>query len=449
MLGRVLVANRGEIAVRVIRACRDLGITSVAVYSDADSEALHVELADESVPIGPAQAKNSYLDVAKVVEAARASGCDAVHPGYGFLSENPRLARACTDAGIAFVGPSAEVIERVGDKVSARVAARNATVPVVPGSDRLDDAEEALRYAKDVGFPVLLKAAAGGGGRGIRRVDADDELVGAFKEASREAQGAFGDGGLFVEKLIDPARHVEIQILADGEGNAVHLGERECSLQRRRQKLVEEAPAPGLPDQPRAELGAAAVRLAGEVGYVGAGTVEFLVDPRDWSFYFIEVNARIQVEHGVTELVTGVDLVAAQLRIAGGGTVGFAQEELDTRGTAIEFRINAEDPERGFFPSPGTLSLLRLPSGPGVRVDTGFETGKAIPPYYDSLLAKLMVWAPDRNTALARADRALSELTVEGVASTRDLHRRIVAWDDFRAATFTTTSLEHFLNPGS
>jgi acetyl-CoA carboxylase biotin carboxylase subunit len=443
-LTRVLVANRGEIAIRVIRACRDLGLTSVAVYSEADADALHVTLADEAVPIGPAPAKASYLDVSRIVTAAQDTGCDAVHPGYGFLSENAELARACAAAGIAFVGPPAEVIERVGDKVSARLAARNASVPVVPGSDRLQDADEALRYATDVGFPVLLKAAAGGGGRGIRRVDSPDELVTAFAQAAREAEAAFGDGGLFVEKYIVDARHVEVQIVADSAG-VVHFGERDCSLQRRRQKLIEESPAPGLPDQLRKDLGSAATQLAAEVGYLGAGTVEFLVDPHTWAFYFIEVNARIQVEHGITELVTGRDLVALQLQVAAGLPLGFAQDDVTLSGTAIEFRINAEDPSRDFFPSPGTLSFLRLPAGPGVRVDTGFETGRAVPPYYDSLLAKLMVWAPDRPLALARARRALAELTAEGVATTTPLHQRILDWDEFQAGRCHTGSLETFL----
>ena len=442
---KVLVANRGEIAVRVIRACQDLGITAVAVHSEADADALHVALADEAVAIGPAPARSSYLDVGRIVDAARTAGCDAVHPGYGFLSENAALPRALAEAGIAFVGPPAEVIEQVGDKVAARGAAKAAAVPVVPGSDRLDTAEEALGFATDVGFPVLLKAAAGGGGRGIRRVDEPDELATAFAEASREAEAAFGDGGVFVEKCIIDARHVEVQILADAHGAVVHLGERECSLQRRRQKLVEESPAPGLPAGLRKELGAAAVRLATEVGYRGAGTVEFLVDPHTWSFYFIEVNARIQVEHGVTELVTGVDLVVEQLRIAGGLPLPLAQDEISWSGAAIEFRINAEDPERGFFPSPGRLTLLRLPAGPGVRVDTGFETGRSIPPYYDSLIAKVMVWGSDREQALARARRALAELAVDGVASTAPLHRRIVGWDAFRSGQFHTGSLERFL----
>jgi acetyl-CoA carboxylase biotin carboxylase subunit len=444
-LRRVFIANRGEIAVRVIRACRDLGITSVAGYSEADADALHVELADEAVPIGPAPARGSYLAIDRVIGAARDSGCDAIHPGYGFLSENPGLARACAAAGITFVGPAAEVLEQVGDKVSARRAAVQASVPVVPGSERLSEVQAARRYASEVGFPVLLKAAAGGGGRGIRRVDSPADLDAAFASAAREAEAAFGDGGLFVEKCIAPARHVEIQILADAAGNVVHLGERECSLQRRRQKLVEESPAPGLPPQLRKELGSAATRLATGVGYTGAGTVEFLVDPTTWAYYFIEVNARIQVEHGITELVTGVDLVVAQLRIAAGLELDMTQDDIVATGAAIEFRINAEDSERNFLPSPGTLSLLRMPAGPGVRVDTGFETGRSVPPYYDSLLAKLMVWAPDRELALARASRALAELTVDGLASTTGLHRRIVRWDEFRAGTCHTGSLEAFL----
>jgi acetyl-CoA carboxylase, biotin carboxylase subunit len=445
-LQRVLVANRGEIAVRVIRACHELGLTSVAVHSDADDDALHVQLADEAVAIGPAPAKSSYLDVDRIMSAAVGNSCDAVHPGYGFLSENAALADACRKAGIAFVGPRRETIEQVGDKVSARISAVAAEVPVVPGSDLLADSDEALRYADEVGYPVLLKATAGGGGRGIRRVDQPDEIVAAFTAAAREADAAFGDGGMFVEKCVVDARHIEVQILADGHGNAIHLGERECSLQRRRQKLVEESPAPGLPEQLRKELGAAALRLASEVGYLGAGTVEFLVDPTTLAFYFIEVNARIQVEHGVTELVTGVDLIAEQLRIAAGEPLLVSQDDIVASGTAIEFRINAEDPDRSFFPSPGTISRLRLPAGPGVRVDTGFEAGKTVPPFYDSLLAKLMVWAPDRKRAVARARRALAELEVEGVATTTPLHRRIVEWDEFGAGGCHTGSLEAFLD---
>jgi acetyl-CoA carboxylase biotin carboxylase subunit len=442
---RMLVANRGEIAVRVIRACQELGVEAVAVYSAADAEALHVELADEAVLIGEPAARNSYLRVDRIVDAARGAHCSAVHPGYGFLSEDPRLPRACADAGIVFVGPPAEVMAAVGNKVTARTTARRASVPVVPGSDRLDDAQEALRFAAEVGFPVLIKAAAGGGGRGIRRADTAEELVKSFPDAAREAEAAFGDGSLFLEKCVLDARHVEIQILADGAGNVVHLGERECSLQRRRQKLLEESPAPGLPPQLRNELGAAAIRLAREVGYVGAGTVEFLVDPATWEFYFIEVNARIQVEHGVTELVTGVDLVAEQIRIAAGQRLRHGQDDIAFRGAAIEFRINAEDPERNFFPSPGALTRLRAPYGPGVRVDTGFETGKVIQPYYDSLLAKVMVWAEDRDTALARGRRALAELAVDGVSTTKALHERILAWETFRVGRYHTGSLEGFL----
>lgn len=443
---RVLVANRGEIAVRIVRACHDLGHTAVAVYSDADSDALHVQLADEAVAIGPAPAKSSYLDVDRLVAAAVDTSCDIVHPGYGFLAENAAFADACVRAGVAFAGPRGATIERVGDKVAARSAATAAGVPVVPGSGLLTGVEEATRYADEVGYPVLLKASAGGGGRGIRRVDGPDELAAAFASAAREADAAFGDGGLFVEKCIADARHVEVQILVDGHGNAIHLGERDCSLQRRRQKLVEETPAPGLSDRVRKELGMAALRLASEVGYLGAGTIEFLVDPHTLDFYFIEVNARIQVEHGITELVTDVDLITEQLRIAAGSPLSVNQDEVVPRGYAVEFRINAEDPERDFFPSPGQITRLRLPAGPGVRVDTGFQAGDTVTPFYDSLLAKLMVWAPTRERALARARRALDELAVDGIATTAPLHRQLLDWVEFQAGTCHTGSLEGFLD---
>jgi acetyl-CoA carboxylase, biotin carboxylase subunit len=445
VLGRVLVANRGEIAVRVIRACRDLGIEAVAVHSEADADALHVELADRAVAIGKAPARASYLRVEAIVEAALEAGCDAIHPGYGFLSEDPRLPRACAEAGITFVGPPADVMAAVGDKVTAREAAERAGAPVVPGSGRLEDAAAAVAVAEEIGFPVLLKASAGGGGRGIRRVDDADALPGAFSQASAEAEAAFGDGGLFVEKCIVRPRHVEVQVLADTHGTVVHLFERECSIQRRKQKLIEEAPAPALAPELRARLCDSAVALAREVGYVGAGTCEFLVDTEAGEVYFIEVNARIQVEHGVTELVTGVDLVAEQLRIAAGEPLSFAQEDVATRGVAIEFRVNAEDPANGFMPSPGQITGWHVPDGPGVRVDAGVEAGRAVVPYYDSMVAKVMVWGADRAQALARSRRALEELTVEGINTTAGLHRELLDWPGLTVPELDTEALERHL----
>jgi acetyl-CoA carboxylase biotin carboxylase subunit len=442
---RVLVANRGEIAVRVIRACRDLGIEAVAVHSDADADSLHVALADEAVGIGPPQAKASYLRPDAIVDAATSTGCGAVHPGYGFLAEDPRLPRACAEAGIAFVAPPADVLAAVGDKVPARKAAEAADVPVVPGTGRLEDADAALAAAEDIGFPVLLKASAGGGGRGIRRVDDADELTTAFSRASAEAEAAFGDGGLFVEKCIQRPRHVEVQVLADGQGGVVHLYERDCSVQRRKQKLIEEAPAPNLDPAIREGLCDAALRLAREVGYVNAGTAEFIVDPVAGSFHFLEMNARIQVEHGVTELLCGIDLVCEQIRVAAGLPLSFAQEDVVPRGCAIELRINAEDPEQRFMPSPGEITGWHAPSGPGVRIDAGVEAGRKVVPYYDSMVAKVLVWGADREQALARARRALDELTVEGIKTTRDLQRSLLDWQEFAEGVATTESLESYL----
>ena len=444
-LRRVLVANRGEIAVRVIRACRDLGIEAVAVYSDADADALHVELADEAVAIGPAPARKSYLRVEAIVEAALTAGADAVHPGYGFLSEVPALPRACAQAGLRFVGPPADVMEMVGDKVGAREAARAAGVPIVPGSGRIADVVAAQAFAEEVGYPVLLKASAGGGGRGIREVAAPDDMQAAFSRASAEAEAAFGDGGLFVEKAIERPRHVEVQVIADEHGSVLHLFERECSIQRNRQKLVEESPSPAISPQLRQDLCASAVALAREVGYRNAGTVEFLVDADAQAFYFLEVNARIQVEHGVTELVTGVDLVCEQLRMAAGEPLSFVQDDVRCEGSALEFRINAEDPDNGFMPSPGRIESLRLPGGPGVRVDAGVEAGSVVQPFYDSMVAKVLVWGRDREQALARSRRALDELAVEGVTTTRALHRRLLDWEGLVEGSAHTRSLEALL----
>lgn len=437
---RVLVANRGEIAVRVIRAAHTLGWEAVAVYSDADAEARWVALADEAVHVGPSPAKRSYLDVDAVIGAAQETGCTLVHPGYGFLSERPEFARRVSEAGLTFVGPPAEVIEAMGDKASARATAERAGVPVVPGSGILEDVASASAAADEVGYPLLVKASAGGGGRGIRVVRTAEELEDAVGTAQAEASSAFGDGSVYLERSIVDARHIEVQVMADGEGGVVHLFERDCSVQRRRQKLLEEAPAPGLSASLRQEITDAAVRLTAEVGYRGAGTVEFLVEGE--RFYFIEMNTRIQVEHPITEMVTGVDLVAEQLRVAAGEPLSVTQEEITLSGAALEFRINAEDPDQDFFPSPGEITRFDPPNGPGVRVDSGFVTGGQIAPYYDSLLAKVVVHGQDREQALARARQALAELTVEGVTTTRSMHLALLDEPDLQRGGVSTTWYE-------
>jgi acetyl-CoA carboxylase, biotin carboxylase subunit len=440
---KVLIANRGEIARRVVRACRELDLTTVAVFSEADEEALHVREADEAVPIGKAHARHSYLNVEVLIGAAREARADAIHPGYGFLSESARFAEACQAAGIVFVGPTAEAIAAMGDKAAARRLAREADVPVVPGGDASPDVDASLATAAEVGYPVLVKAAAGGGGRGIRTARDADELREALPAAGREAEAAFGDSTLYIEKLLEDARHVEVQVVGTGDG-VVHLYERECSLQRRRQKLVEESPSPGLHPPTRDAMAAAAVRLAAEVGYVGAGTVEFLVD-RDERFYFIEMNTRLQVEHGVTEMVTGIDLVRAQLLVAAGEPLEFTQDDVRIEGSAIEFRINAEDPEQDFQPSPGRLEAAELPGGPGVRIDTAIYTGYTVVPFYDSLIAKLMVWAPTREQALRRGRRALAEFRIEGIRTTVPLHARLVEDERVLAGDVHTGYLEELL----
>ncbi|WP_277454866.1 acetyl-CoA carboxylase biotin carboxylase subunit [Janibacter sp. DB-40] len=437
---RVLVANRGEIALRVIRAAHACGWEAVAVHSDADADSRWVALADDARHIGPSPARRSYLDIDAVVQAARDSGCTHVHPGYGFLAERPEFARRVTEAGLTFVGPSAEVIESMGDKASARRTAEQAGVPVVPGSEVVADVAAARAAAADVGFPLLIKAAAGGGGKGIRVVRTEDELEGAVSTAQAEASAAFGDGSLYLERCIEDARHIEVQVVGDSHGNVVHFFERDCSVQRRRQKLLEEAPAPGLSPALRDEITDAAVRLAAEVGYQGAGTVEFLVEGE--RFYFIEMNTRIQVEHPITEMVTSADLVVEQLRVAAGEPLSVAQEDIVLSGAALEFRINAEDPEQDFFPSPGELTRFDPPTGPGVRVDSGFVAGGQIVPYYDSLVAKVIVHGRDREEALARAEQALTELTVDGVVTTRGLHLSLLADEEFRRGGVTTTWFE-------
>ncbi|MCB1747827.1 MAG: acetyl-CoA carboxylase biotin carboxylase subunit [Gammaproteobacteria bacterium] len=444
-IASVFIANRGEIAVRINRACRELGLRVVQAASAADLDSLAARLADEVVEIGPPPAAKSYLDIERVVAAARDSGCDAVHPGYGFLAENADFADAVVAAGMRFIGPSGDAIRLLGDKVEARRVAQAAGVPVVPGSDgRLDTLEEATALAAQIGYPVMIKAAAGGGGRGIRIVHDAAELARQFPQASGEARAAFGDGGLYVEKVIEHARHVEVQLLGDGE-RFVHCYERECSLQRRRQKVWEEAPAFGLDQALRERLCASAVALAAAVHYRGAGTVEYLYDPRTHEFYFIEVNTRIQVEHPVTEMITGIDLVATMIRIAGGEPLPFAQDQVRPAGHAIECRINAEDPARNFMPGPGTVTALTVPQGEGVRFDTLLYAGYAVPPFYDSLLGKLIVHGPDRDTCLERLRDALAGLDIVGLATTRGLHEALARDADVIAGRTDTRFLEPWL----
>jgi len=436
---RVLIANRGEVAVRIVRACRELGVETVAVYSSADRDSLHVSLADQAVQIGPPPAALSYLNIPSLVAAATTTGCEAVHPGWGFLAENAEFARACEDNDVVFVGPRPETIETMGDKVQAKEAMRVAGLPLLPGSDGEATLAEAKALAGDVGFPLLLKASAGGGGKGMRLVASADELESSFRTAAAEAEANFGDGGLYVERALVDARHVEIQVLGDGEGGVLTLGERECSIQRRHQKLIEEAPSPAVSPDLREEMEDAARRASETLRYRGAGTLEFLLT--DDGFFFIEMNTRLQVEHPVTEVLTGVDLAREQLRVsAGDGLRSTGRAEL--RGHALEFRINAEDPSRDFMPSPGRVTRFRPPLGPGVRVDTHVVDGYVIPPFYDSLVAKVIVWAEDRPAALGRAIRALSELELEGVATTRDLALDIVQNDDFASGEYTTTFIQ-------
>jgi acetyl-CoA/propionyl-CoA carboxylase, biotin carboxylase, biotin carboxyl carrier protein len=438
----VLVANRGEIAARIVRACRELGVRAVAVYSEADRDALHVSLADEAHLLGPAPAAESYLSTERILEVARDTGVEAIHPGYGFFSENADFAQAVRDAELVFVGPPAEAIRRMGDKLSAREAAIHAEAPVVPGTQEpLTDVDDAVAFAEEHGFPVAVKAAFGGGGRGMRVVTDAGELADAVSSAQREAEAAFGRGEVYLERYLERPRHVEIQVLADQDGTVLHLGERDCSLQRRHQKLVEEAPAPGVSESLREKMGAAAIRIAEEVGYVNAGTCEFLLDGED--FYFLEMNTRLQVEHPVTELVTGIDLVHAQLRVAAGDGIGFTQDDVDLRGHAIEVRLNAEDPGSGFAPAPGLITRLEAPQGPWVRLDGGAFSGWEIPGSYDSMFGKLVVWGEDRDDARRRMVRALDELVVEGVPSTVPFHRLAMEHEMYAAAEHSTISVEN------
>ena len=446
MLKRVLIANRGEIALRVLRACREMGIETVAVYSQPDAEALHVQLADQAVCIGPAKAAESYLNQDALLTVAKATGCDALHPGYGFLSENADFADRCTEAGIKFIGPSGDTIRKAGSKSAARDLMKAAGVPVTPGSDGpVSSVQEALEAAQIVGYPVLLKASAGGGGRGIRRCNGPEDLPAAFAEAKAEAQACFGDDEMYLEKLVLCPRHIEFQVLADQFGHVIHLGDRDCSVQRRNQKLIEEAPARCLTPELREKMGEAAVRAARAVGYENAGTVEFLLDADGEHFYFMEMNTRIQVEHGITELITGVDLVRQQLRIASGLALDMTQDDVHLEGHAIECRINAEDPSKGFQPCPGTVSFVHFPGGAGVRVDSCLYNGCTLSPYYDSMAAKLLVHAPTRLEAIRKMRRCLEEFTLEGFPTNAELSYQILYHPIFVRGACTTGFLDQNL----
>ena len=445
MFKKILIANRGEIAVRVIRACHELGIAAVAVYSDVDRASLHVRKADEAYPIGAPAASESYLNIQKILDVAARSGADAIHPGYGFLSENAKFARACTDARLKFIGPTAAAMDAMGSKTRARQAMERAGVPFVPGTSRgLESFEQAEQVATRIGYPIMLKAAAGGGGKGMRLVHAAEDLKSALEGARSEAERSFGDSEVYIEKAILNPRHIEMQVLADEHGNTVYLGERECSLQRRHQKVVEEAPSPLVDPEMRRRMGEVAVRVAQAAGYTNAGTVEFLVDQQK-NFYFLEMNTRLQVEHPVTELVTGLDLVHLQIRIASGERLPFKQEEVMIRGHAIECRIYAEDPDNNYFPSPGKITLLLLPSGPGIRRDSGMYEGWTVPMDYDPLLAKLIGYGTDRDQAINRLTRALNEYFVGGIKTNISLFRRILSDPEFRAAKLDTGFLDRLL----
>ncbi|HWO54801.1 MAG TPA: acetyl-CoA carboxylase biotin carboxylase subunit [Paenibacillus cookii] len=439
---KILIANRGEIAVRIIRACRELGISTVAVYSEADKDALHVRLADEAYCIGPTTSKDSYLNITNIMSVATLTECDAVHPGYGFLAENADFAEICESCNITFIGPSADAINKMGDKSVAKQTMKAAGVPVIPGSDGLvENIEEAVMIGRDIGYPLIIKATAGGGGKGIRIAEDEEALIKQITAAQQEAQKAFGNAGVYLEKFLTGMKHVEIQVMADNHSNAVHLGERDCSVQRRRQKLVEESPCPVISPEVRQRMGEAAVRAAKAVNYSGAGTLEFLLGP-DGQFYFMEMNTRIQVEHPVTEMVTGVDLIKEMISVAEGNPLSFAQEDVVISGSSIECRINAEDPDRNFMPAPGKIQFYLPPGGPGVRVDSAAYQGYTIPPFYDSMIAKLIVWAPTRDEAIAKMKRALSEFAVEGIHTTIPFHMKLLDHPTFNRGDFDIKFLE-------
>ncbi|MGT2785441.1 acetyl-CoA carboxylase biotin carboxylase subunit [Streptococcus merionis] len=448
MFSKILIANRGEIAVRIIRAARELGIETVAVYSEADKEALHAILADEAICIGPARSVESYLNMNAVLSAAVVTGAQAIHPGFGFLSENSKFATMCEEVGIKFIGPSGQVMDAMGDKINARTEMIKAQVPVIPGSDgEVYNADEALEIAQRIGYPVMLKASAGGGGKGIRKVERAEDLIAAFENASAEAQAAFGNGAMYLERVIYPARHIEVQILADQQGNVIHLGERDCSIQRNNQKVLEESPSIAIGKTMRDEIGASAVRAAQSVGYENAGTIEFLLDEAKGEFYFMEMNTRVQVEHPVTEFVTGIDIVKEQIRLAAGEALSITQEEVTFTGHAIECRINAENPAFNFAPSPGTITNLHLPAGGvGLRVDSAVYPGYTIPPYYDSMIAKVIVHGETRFEALMKMQRALYEFDIDGVMTNVDFQLNLISDEHVVAGDYDTAYLaEHFL----
>ncbi|MFC4800730.1 acetyl-CoA carboxylase biotin carboxylase subunit [Neobacillus sp. GCM10023253] len=443
MIKKLLIANRGEIAVRIIRACREMGIESVAVFSEADREALHVQLADEAYCIGPTSSKDSYLNVTNIISVAKLTGCDAIHPGYGFLAENADFAELCRECNITFVGPSPEAITKMGTKDIARETMREAGVPIVPGSKGIiNDIDEALELVKKIQYPVIIKATAGGGGKGIRVARNEQELIKGINITQQEAATAFGNPGVYIEKFIEDFRHVEIQVLGDNYGNTIHLGERDCSIQRRLQKLLEETPSPALDGEIRAEMGNAAVKAAKAVDYSGAGTVEFIYDYRNRKFYFMEMNTRIQVEHPVTEMVTGIDLIKEMIRVANGEKLSLTQADVTFNGWAIECRINAENPEKNFLPSAGKINMYLPPGGLGVRIDSAAYPGYTIPPYYDSMIAKVIAYGSTREEAIARMKRALSEFVVEGIHTTIPFHLKLLEHEKFVEGQFNTKFLE-------
>ncbi len=447
MFEKVLIANRGEIALRIIRACKEMGIRSVAVYSEADEESLHVQMADEAICIGPAAATDSYLKISNIISAAEVTDVDAIHPGYGFLAENAHFAEICESCNITFIGPKPDLIRNMGDKAIARDTMKAAGVPITPGSDGiLPDSDAAIELAREMGYPVLVKAVAGGGGKGMRVAHNDVSLAQGFMMASAEAESAFGNGDCFMEKYIESARHVEVQILGDKHGNAVHLGERDCSIQRRHQKLVEESPCPTLTDEQRKELGDIAVRAAKAVQYDSAGTIEFLYDEKEEKFYFMEMNTRIQVEHTVSEEVTDIDLMKEQIRVAAGEKLSFTQDDVKVRHHAIEFRINAEDPYNNFIPSPGRVEAVHFPGGPGIRVDSHVYSGYTISPYYDSMIAKIIARGATREEALNRLHRALEEFTINGPHTSVPLGEALLMDDRFRKGEYNTAFLEKFMH---